>query len=91
MRLCNNPKLYKYNYVVCLYNRNGLPFNMYVLWVIFPMLNIYECLTTHDQKAIYFTSVTCCGHDGSIDRGIPGKPHMVEMMDHSVYQSLCIL
>ena len=31
-------------------------FNMYVLWVIFPKLNIYECLTTHDQKAIYFTA-----------------------------------
>ena len=29
---------------------------MYVLWVIFPKLNIYECLTTHDQKAIYFTA-----------------------------------
>ena len=56
MCLCNNPKLYKYNHVVCLYNRNGLPFNMYVLWVIFPKLNIYECLTTYDQKAIYFTA-----------------------------------
>ena len=29
---------------------------MYVLWVIFPKLNIYECLTTYDQKAIYFTA-----------------------------------
>ena len=56
MCLRNNPKLYKYNYVVCLHNRNGLPFNIYVLWVIFPKLNINECLTTHDQKAIYFTA-----------------------------------
>ena len=56
MCLCNNPKLYKYNHVVYSYNRNGLPFNMYVLWVIFPKLNIYECLTTQDQKAIYFTA-----------------------------------
>ena len=30
------------------------------------------------------SSHSCCGHDGSIDGDIPGKPHMVEMMDHSV-------
>ena len=87
MGLCNNPKLYKYNYVVCLYNRNGLPFNMYILWLIFPKLNIYKCRTNHDKKTdLFYSSDPSSPSDLILAVDMMGKlieAHMVEMMDHS--------
>ena len=64
---------------------------------IFPKLNIYECLTTHDQKAIYFTGaillvILAVDMMVQLIEAFQVNHHIwLEMMDHSVYQSLCIL